>query len=182
MDTSMHFQRLEDELKLKKSWARPSASKISLLLFCSLIWALKTIGFSWAAHRRQFSPFAPPIVQSTGLALCILIGLLCRYGCSELLRILDRRYLWFAISGSLEGLMFCLLNLVLTRAAATNVTVLMQGQFFVVILLQASLLRSFPSAVQIVCVASAICLLFSYQIATLYGKGVNDGEASSILP
>jgi len=184
LHTSVHFQRLEEELAIKKGWqfVRPSASKIVLLLFCSLIWALRTIGFSWAAHRRQFSPFAPPIVQSTVLALCILIALLCKYGSAELLQICDRKYLWFAISGSLEGLMFCLLNLALTKAAATNVTVLMQGQFFVVILLQASLLRTFPSAVQIVCVASALCLLFSYQIATLYGHSAGNGEDSSILP
>jgi len=180
--TVMHFQRLQEELSIKGSWARPSATKWLLLLFCSFIWATKTISFSWAASRTTFSPYTPPIVQSTGLALCTLIVLAYKHGIKEVQLLANQKYVLFGISGFLEGLMFCLQNLALTKVPATMVTVLMQGQFFVVMLLQASLLGSFPSATQIVCVASAICLLFSYQLATSFGHGAHMGETNYIMP
>jgi len=159
----------------------PNTPQLVLLVLSSLCWALHNIGFSWAAHRHTFSPVAPAIVQSLGLALCILIALLYKYGTAELAGVYNRRYLWFAISGSIEGLMFCLMNFALTRASATRVSVLMQVQVLVIMVLQASFLRSFPSSVQMVCVASAMCMLLSYNVAVAHDNRNGSGEAGGVM-
>jgi ornithine decarboxylase len=175
-------RRLHEEFMTKgklSSLAWPSAAKCSLLLFCAFIWAFKTISFSWAVSKRQFSPFSPTIVQSAILALCIFVALLCRYGLEEVKLLANRKYFWFAVSGFLEGSMFCLHNLALTKMPATTVTVLMQGQVFIVLLLQATIFQAFPSAVQIACVASMVCLLFSYKLATSVDNGL---DARSVMP
>lgn len=187
-NTSVNLKHLQDKLKIDDSstlsWK--SVAKWSVLAFCSVMWALKTIGFSWAAtrHTSQFCPFSPTIVQSAGLATFTLMALLCIYGRKEVQLLHERRYLWFAVSGFLEGLMFCLHNFALTKVSAVTVTVLMQGQFFMVMLLQTGLLHSYP----IVTAASAVCLLLSYNIATWEASGIQGGVseesifASGILP
>jgi len=163
-DREVHISCLQSEptVEATRIWSWNTMAKFTLLLFCNGIWALKTIGFSWAASRRNFCPFTPTIVQSIVLAFATLIALVCRHGWHEVQSIGRRRYLWFGISGCLEGLMFCLHNLALTKASAVTVTALMQGEFFIVMLLQAGLHRSYP----IMCVASAMCLLFSYKHST----------------
>merc|ERR1712125_123141 len=174
----------QDELMTKgsASWNWPSAAKCLFLLSCVVFSASSTISFSWAASKREFSPFTPLIVQSLVLAPCTLIGLVWRYGREEVKLLVHRKYAWFAISGFLEGSMFCMHNLALTKMPATALIVLMQLQVFIVLFLQASLFRSPPTAVQILCVASMICLLFSYKLATSFDDSVGANDYSGIMP